>query len=122
VRRNVLDPPRVLSASTLEGNPVRNPAGERLGEIEEFMIDLPTGRIGYAILAFGGSLGLGDRLFAIPWEALKLDTENREFVLNVDKEMLQKAPAFDKDDWPDFADRAWGAGIYGYYGCKPYWQ
>jgi len=120
--RSVLEEPRVLSASTLAGDPVRNAAGEKLGRIEEFMTDLPTGRIGYAVLSFGGFLGMGDKLFAIPWDALSLDTENHEFVLDVDKDVLEKAPGFDKNDWPDFADRAWGAGIYGYYGYKPYWQ
>jgi hypothetical protein len=118
----VLDQPRVLSASTLKGDPVRNAAGEDLGNIEEFMIDLETGRVAYAVLSFGGFLGMGNKLFALPWEALRLDTDRHEFVLNVDKEVLKKAPGFDKDNWPDFADRSWGAGIYRYYGHRPYWE
>ena len=120
--KGVLDEPRVLSSTTLKGDVVRNGAGEKLGKIEEIMIDLPTGRVGYAVLSVGGFLGVGDKLFAIPWEALALDTESHEFVLDVDRKVLENAPGFDKNDWPDFADRTWGAGIYGYYGYKPHWQ
>lgn len=120
--KTTLDQPRVLSASTLAGDAVTNAKGEKLGKIEEFMIDLEKGRIAYAVLSFGGFLGLGDKLFAIPWEALRLDTDKHEFILGVDKAALKNAPGFDKSDWPDFADRSWGAGVYGYYGYKPYWQ
>jgi sporulation protein YlmC with PRC-barrel domain len=120
--KTVLNRPRVLSASTLSGDPVRNAAGEDLGKIEEFMIDLETGRVAYAVLSFGGFLGVGDKLFAIPWEVLQLDTDMHEFVLNVDKEVLKNAPGFDKSNWPDMTDRAWGAGIFRYYGRRPYWE
>lgn len=87
---------RTLSATTLVGDGVRNTAGDSLGKIEELMIDLPTGRVAYAVLSFGGFLGMGDKLFAIPWSALKLDEAAHEFVLNVSKERLEKAPGFDK--------------------------
>lgn len=113
---------RVLSASTLKGDPVRNPHGEDLGKIEELMIDLDRGRVAYAVLSFGGFLGMGDKLFAIPWEALAVDTTEKRFVLNVNKELLERAPGFDKDNWPDMADPAWGVQLYGYYGYKPYWN
>jgi sporulation protein YlmC with PRC-barrel domain len=122
VIKSTLEQPRVLSASTLAGDPVVNAAGDKLGKIEEFMIDLDNGRIAYAVLSFGGFLGVGSKLFAIPWQALSLDTEKHEFVLNVDKELLKNAPGFDKDNWPDFADRSWGSGIYQYYGYQPYWE
>ena len=65
---------------------------------------------------------MGDKLFAVPWSALTLNTEEHEFLLNVDKEVLKKAPGFDKDNWPDMADRAWGAGVFKYYGQRPYWE
>ena len=120
--KDVLDRPRVLSASTLSGDGVRNAAGEDLGKIEDFMIDLENGRVAYAVLSFGGFLGMGNKLFAVPWQAMTLDTADHKFVLNVDKELLKKAPGFDKDNWPDMTDRSWGAGIYQYYGQKPYWE
>lgn len=113
---------RVLSTSTLVGDDVRNPAGEDLGKIEDIMVDTSSGRVAYAVLSFGGFLGMGDKLFAIPWEALRLDQEHEHFVLNVEKETLEEAPGFDKDNWPEFADRTWGAQIHSYYGYDPYWE
>jgi sporulation protein YlmC with PRC-barrel domain len=112
---------KVFSASTLIGDPVVNPKGEDLGKIEEIMIHVESGRVAYAVLSFGGFLGLGDKLFAIPWEALKLNEDKKQFILNVDKERLKSAPGFDKDHWPDMADPSWGTEIYGYYGYKPFW-
>ena len=99
--------PALMGADTLVGNDVFNPKGEDLGDIKEIMLDMRTGKVGYAVLSFGGFLGMGDKLFAVPWNALKLDTENKRFVLNVDNERLQKAPGFDKDHWPNMADQAW---------------
>jgi sporulation protein YlmC with PRC-barrel domain len=113
---------RVMSASSLIGDKVRNPEGEDLGKIEEFMIDLDTGCIAYAVLSFGGFLGLGDKLFAIPIQALALDEDNKQFVLNVSKDKLKNASGFDKNNWPDMADRTWGASVHEYYGYEPYWK
>ena len=114
--------PHVLGASTLTGNAVKNDAGESLGKIEELMIDLETGRIGYCVLSFGGFLGIGNKLFAVPWSALKVDTDEKCFVLNVTKDRLKEAPGFDKESWPDMTDRDWGMRIYGFYNVAPYWQ
>jgi sporulation protein YlmC with PRC-barrel domain len=111
----------VLSASTLSGDKVRNSQGEDLGKIEEFMLDLDSGRIAYAVLSFGGVMGIGDKLFAIPPEALTLDEADRCFIIDVDKSTLERAPGFDKNNWPNFADQNWGSKIYSYYGHKPYW-
>lgn len=113
---------RVLSAATLAGDRVRNPAGDDLGKIEELMIDVPSGRVAYAVLSFGGFLGMGNKLFAIPWEALKLDEIEHEFILNVEKATLESAPGFDKDEWPDMADPDFGTQVYGHYGYKPFWN
>jgi sporulation protein YlmC with PRC-barrel domain len=113
---------RVLSASTLEGDRVVNAAGEDVGKIDEIMIDTPTGRVAYAVLSFGGFLGMGDKLFAIPWSLLSLDEDNQLFRLNIDKEKLKAAPGFDKSNWPDMADRSWGGEINKYYGTSPYWS
>lgn len=113
---------RVLAASTLAGDRVVNPRQEDLGKIEDLMIDLESGRIAYAVLSFGGFLGMGEKLFAIPWSALKVDKIEKRFVLNVSKELLDRAPGFPKDHWPNMSDPAWGAEIYSYYGYKPYWD
>ena len=114
--------PRVLAADTLTGDKVVNLQNEDLGKIEHLMIDLGTGRIAYAVLSFGGFLGMGDKLFAIPWSALTVDTLEKRFILQVDKELLKHAPGFDKEQWPNMADRAWGTQVYKYYGAKPYWD
>lgn len=114
--------PQVMAADTLTGDEVVNAAGESLGEIDHIMIDIPSGRIAYAVLSFGGFLGLGDKLFAIPWSALALDTEQHLFVLNVDKEHLKNAPGFDKDHWPSMAQEQWAADVHRFYGVDPYWH
>jgi sporulation protein YlmC with PRC-barrel domain len=113
---------RVLSSSTICSDHVKNAAGEDLGKIEDLMVDLDSGRIAYAVLSFGGFLKMGNKLFAVPWEALKADTVNKQFLLNVDKSVLERAPGFDKDNWPDMADPTFGTRIYGHYGYKPYWE
>ena len=104
---------------TLIGDSVVSGADEDLGDIKEIMLDMHTGQVAYAVLAFGGFLGMGEKLFAVPWVALTLDTANKRFVLNVEKERLIKAPGFDKNKWPDMADRAWSKEIHSYYGVEP---
>ncbi len=113
---------RVLAASTLTGDSVRNAAGESLGKIDEIMIDIPSGRIAYAVLSFGGFLGMGDKLFAVPWSALKVDEDEKVFVLNVDRRTIEAAPGFDKNHWPDMSDTNWGNDISTYYKVRPYWE
>jgi len=115
-------PVRVLSAGSLKGDKVVDAAGEKLGTLEDLMIDLNRGSIAYAVLSVGGLFGMGDKLFAIPWSAFRVDTEEKCLVLNVNKELLKTAPGFDKDNWPDFADQAWGVTVYNHYGAKPYWD
>ncbi len=114
---------RVLSATTIIGSKVVNTEGEQLGSIKELMIDLDDGQIVYVVLSFGGFLGLGDKLFAIPLEALTFDTEDHTVLLDLDKEVLKSAPGFDKDHWPDNAqyEAGWLLDIYEYYGYSPYW-
>ncbi len=114
--------PKVLSASTIIGDAVRNPAGEDLGSIKELMFDVQHGRIAYAVLSFGGFLGLGDKLFAVPWQALTIDTDNHCLVLNADQERLENAPGFDKDHWPQTGDTQWQSDVHSYYGVEPYWE
>jgi len=111
-----------MSASTLTGDSVVNLQNESLGKIEHIMLDLASGRVAYAVLSFGGFLGMGDKLFAIPWSSLTVDTENKQLVLNIDKKLLDNAPGFDNEHWPNMADRTWATGINKYYGARPYWE
>lgn len=112
--------PQLMGADTLIGNDVYNQDDEDLGDIKEIMLDMSTGKVAYAVLSFGGMLGMGEKLFAVPWDALELDTENERFTLNVDKDRLESAPGFDKDHWPNMADQSWINEIHTYYGTKPY--
>lgn len=112
--------PELMGAETLIGGDVYNTKGEDLGDIKEIMLDMRTGRVAYAVLSFGGFLGMGGKLFAVPWAALALDTEHKRFSLNVDKDRLASAPGFDKDKWPNMADAEWAKGIHAYYGTKPH--
>jgi sporulation protein YlmC with PRC-barrel domain len=121
-RSNQATTPHVLSADSLQGTHVKNARGDALGEIKALMIDLASGRVAYAVLAFGGFLGLGDKYFAVPWSAMALDTEDEKFILDVSKEQLQAAKGFDKNDWPDFADPTFHAATYRHYGQSPYWS
>lgn len=111
--------PALMGADTLLGNDVYNRQEEDLGDIKEIMLDMRSGKVAYAVLSFGGFLGMGEKLFAVPWKALTLDTVNKRFILNVEKDRLENAPGFDKDDWPDMADSTWAAGIHSYYGTTP---
>jgi sporulation protein YlmC with PRC-barrel domain len=113
--------PEVMAASSLEGETVMSLAGDTLGEIEELMLDVKTGRIAYAILAVGGFLGIGEKYFAVPWRALTLDPERKCFVLDVDKDRLENAPGFDRDPWPAMADESWATAVHEYYRTQPYW-
>jgi sporulation protein YlmC with PRC-barrel domain len=115
------DNPDFLSAESLTDDKVVNTDGEDLGKFEDLMIDLADGRIAYAALSFGGMLGMDDKLFAIPWKALSLRVHEHEFVLDIPKEVLEKAEGFDKDNWPITTHESLSK-IYGYYGYQPYWQ
>ena len=113
-------PPRILSASSVLATKVTNSSGEELGKIEELMIDHDAGRVAYAVLSFGGFLGFGNKLFAVPWSSLRFSAEEQAFVFNITREKLEKAPGFDKDNWPDAANPDWDTHVY--YGVKPYWE
>ena len=105
--------PPVPKASTFIGSSVMNAEGEKLGKIEDLVIDPATGRITYAALSYGSILGLGGKLFAVSWEALKLQPEGKTFVLNVSKEALESAPGFDKSNWPKQPDAMLSASAPG---------
>jgi hypothetical protein len=111
--------PSLMGADTLIGDSVVNGSEESLGDIKEIMLDMQTGQVAYAVLSFGGFLGIGEKLFAVPWGALHLDTVNERFVLNVDKARLQNAPGFDPGAWPDMSDVNWARQIHTFYGTNP---
>lgn len=110
--------PRLMGAETLIGNDVYSRNEKDIGDIKEIMLDTVTGEICYAVLSYGGFLGMGEKLFAVPWEALTLDTENKRFILDIDSSTLESAPGFDKDNWPNMADESWALSVHDYYGTN----
>jgi len=114
--------PEVMAADTLEGDRVMNRQGEDLGDIEDIMVDVQRGCVAYAVMSCGGLPGIGDKLFAIPWQALTLDAERKCFVLDAQKERFERAPGFDRDRWPSMADSQWADEVHAFYGVRPYWS
>ncbi len=110
--------PALMGANTLLGNDVYNTDKEKLGDIKELMVDMASGNVAYAVLSYGGVLGLGDKLFAVPWSALSLDTQHKRFTLKVSKDALKDAPGFDKAHWPSMSDKTWAGGVHTFYGTS----
>lgn len=111
-----------VKASSIIGTDVVNPAGENLGDIKEVVIDPGTGRVAYAVVSFGGFLGMGEKLFAIPFSALEYDATDNEYVLDISQDRLKAAPGFDADQWPTMSDEKWNRDVYKYYERSPYWE
>ena len=111
-------PGRPYRASALIGATVKNGTGDELGKIEDFVVEPVLGHTKYAVLSFGGFLGIGDKWFAIPWHALHLqrdDNDKFHFVLHVNKERMKDAPGFDKNHWPNVGDEKWAHEVENYY-------
>lgn len=113
---------RMMTASRLCGNKVINHQNETLGQIDEVVIDVPRGRIAYAAMASGGFLGLGERLFAVPWTALRYDAGRECFTMDARKETFENAAGFDKDRWPTEAPSEWHDSVHRHYGAPLYWN
>lgn len=107
----------VYRASTIKGMGAFNLKGEKVGTVDELVIDVEKGQVVYAALSVGGFLGVGDKLFAIPWREFTLEVgeDGKFFRIDVTKEKLQKAEGFDKDAWPNVADPKWRQEIESQY-------
>ena len=116
------EPHAIISAKRVEGMAVKTPQGDDLGRIEDLTIDKLSGHVVYAVLSFGGILGLGAKHFALPWEALHYEPRHAAYVVEIDPELLRRAPGFDASNPPDMSDRRWGQQIHDYYGYRPYWE
>ncbi len=111
-----------VKTSNIIGTKVVSPKNEDLGKVEEVVIDVFNGRIGYLILSFGGFLGMGEKLYAVPWKALHYDNELHVYVLNLTKEQIERAPGFEKETWPEFTDERWNRNVHSYYELPPFWM
>ena len=113
---------RTLSATSLIGDSVHNAEGEKLGTLKDFMLDVSSGRVAYAVLDYGGFMGMGNKLFAIPFGAFRFDEDSHTLIVSIDKDVLENAEGFDEDNWPDTTDPDWGRRMHDYYGQTPYWN
>jgi hypothetical protein len=112
---------RLIAADKVEGTAVRNTAGDDLGTIDNVMIDKLTGKVAYAVMSFGGFLGIGNKYHAMPWAALKYDKTLGSYVVDMDKRQLQGAPTFEDADAVNWEDEVWGRKVHDYYKVPPYW-
>lgn len=115
------DKTRIMSTQDIIGKTVMSEDNQKLGEVKALVIDVKAGRVTYAILSLGGFLGINQKQFAIPWQALSPHPEEAALVLAVDVAMLEKAPGVDAE-WVQTADRRWEHELYNYYGYRPYWE
>jgi hypothetical protein len=111
----------LIASDKVQGTTVYNTAGESLGMIHDIMLDKPSGRVAYAIMSFGGFLGIGNQYHPLPWSALKYDTSLGGYVVALDNRQLEGAPAYPIGTEPDWTDRAYEQKIHDFYGVGPYW-
>jgi hypothetical protein len=114
-------PHQMIASDRVEGTAVRRLNGDKLGHIERLMIDKVSGRVSYAILSFGGFLGMGTSLLPLPWARLAYNPKFEAYVLDIDDEELKRAPSFRADKDFDWGDRSQEAELHRYYGIPPYW-
>jgi hypothetical protein len=112
---------QVISASKVTGTDVYNTAGDHLGEVKDVMIDKRSGKIAYAVMSFGGFLGLGEQYHPLPWATLKYDTRQGGYVVGVTVDQLKSAPTYAANQKPAWDDRAYETRIHDYYKAAPYW-
>ena len=113
---------RLIASNKVEGTAVYNRRGERLGSVYNFMVDKRTGQAEYAVMSFGGFLGIGDSYHPLPWKALTYDTTMGGYVVDLDRSRLEGAPTYAANENIDWSDRAWGQRVSDYYGTRPYWD
>jgi hypothetical protein len=111
----------LIGSDKVAGTKVYNAAGEHLGEIADIMIDKVSGRVAYAVMSFGGFLGMGEQYHPLPWSTLTYDVDKAGYVVNLSREQLEGAPRYEAETRPDWGDRAYEQRLHDYYGVNPYW-
>lgn len=106
----------IVNCDDVVGVTVKNAQDEDLGKVEAIMLDKMSGKVAYVVLSYGGFLGMGDKLFALPWSIFSYDLSDDCFRIPLNNEKLKNSPGFDKDNWPDMRDAAWNTSIHNYYG------
>lgn len=115
-------PPALIASDRVEGTAVRRPNGERLGHIERLMIDKVSGKVSYAILSFGGFVGMGTNFLPLPWARLRYNPNSEAYELDIDDNELRRAPSFRADKDFDWGDRSQETELHRYYGIPPSWN
>ncbi|MBL6456087.1 PRC-barrel domain-containing protein [Belnapia sp. T6] len=112
---------QLIAAAKVGGTPVYNRHAERLGTVEDVMLDKQSGRVAYAVMSFGGFLGIGERYHPLPWSKLRYDVDLGGYVVDLDRDQLQGAPSYASSEEIDWTDRQWGQRVSDYYGVSPHW-
>ena len=112
---------KAFRSGNVIGIPVKTPDRQKMGAIEDVVIDIETGQVAYAVLSFGGFFGYGDKFFAIPWQEFSFVHDEKEhyFVVDTSRDKLAKLPGFDKEDWPDVANSDWDKLVDEHYQANP---
>jgi PRC-barrel domain len=113
-------PASLIASDRVEGTPVFRPGGKRIGTIKRLMLDKRRGTVAYAVMGFGGFLGIGDDYYPLPWTLLTFDDEVGGYKVDISDQQLKGAPKFARNNW-DFGDRVQETALFEYYGMPPYW-
>jgi hypothetical protein len=111
---------RLISSEKVVGTPVYNRQDEHLGSVHSIMLDKVSGQVAYAVMSFGGFLGIGESYHPLPWRVLTYDVNRGGYVVDIDRRRLERAPSYSATERPNWADRAYGGRIDEYYGVTPY--
>ena len=111
---------RLISSDKTVGTAVYNRRGEHLGSVYNLMIDKYSGQVAYAVMSFGGFLGIGESYHPLPWRTLTYDTRKGGYVVDIDRTRLETAPSYTSSTVPNWSDRAYGHRVDDYYGVPPY--
>ena len=112
----------LIGSDKVEGTAVYNPQGEKLGSVHTLMIDKVSGKVAYAVMSFGGFMGIGDRYHPLPWSVLTYDTGRGGYTVDLDRSILEGAPTYTSGETPDWGDRRWGEQLHEHYRARPYWE
>ena len=112
----------LISSDKVEGTAVYNREGEKLGSIHTLMIDKMSEKVAYAVMSFGGFLGIGDRYHPLPWSVLDYETSQGGYVVDLGRDRLEGAPTYGTSETPNWSDRRWGQQVHDYYSTRPYWE
>ena len=119
---NVKDTPSLIASDRVEGTRVYGADGKHIGSIERLIIGKQDGRVAYAVLSFGGFLGIGHDHYPLPWEKLTYNTEIGGYVTDIDRDVLEGAPSYTDQATATWDDETWARGVYTYYGVHPFWD